>query len=322
MEGAAPFESWLAEVGFAPERTVVLTGDVSTRRYLRLVLTGGRTAILALYPVAIRGTCQRFLATTRLLEGIAVRVPAILAAEVRQGWMVLEDLGPRTLFDLADRPWAELVPYFEEAAAVACRIAGLSARAVAHLNPPLDAARLAAELDQTWESFLAPRRLIGDRPLARALGSALRTLCQRLGEVPPVPCHRDFMARNLVPLPEGGLAILDHQDLRLGPPAYDLASLLNDSLFPPPEVEERILAAALPAAGGRAAYRRAVVQRALKAIGTFATFAQRGHERHLPLIPPTLARALAHLPHLPETADLAADLGDLWRPVAAASLVD
>ena len=39
--------------------------------------------------------------------------------------------------------------------------------------------------------------------------------------------------------------MLDHQDLRLGPPRYDLASLLNDSLFPPPELEARLVRAAL-----------------------------------------------------------------------------
>ena len=40
--------------------------------------------------------------------------------------------------------------------------------------------------------------------------------------------------------------MLDHQDLRLGPPFYDLASLLNDTLFPPPDAEEALLAAAAP----------------------------------------------------------------------------
>ena len=62
-----------------------------------------------------------------------------------------------------------------------------------------------------------------------------------------MPCHRDFMVRNLMPLRgRRGLVVLDHQDLRLGPPLYDLASLLNDTLFPPPEAEEALLAAAAP----------------------------------------------------------------------------
>nr|HPK65586.1 phosphotransferase [Thermoanaerobaculia bacterium] len=54
-------------------------------------------------------------------------------------------------------------------------------------------------------------------------------------------CHRDYMVRNLLPVGDGEVAavgVIDHQDLRLGPPWYDLASLCNDSLFPPPELVE------------------------------------------------------------------------------------
>src|SRR4029077_1128026 len=93
---------------------------------------------------------------------------------------------------------------------------------------------LARELAQTWELFLEPHGLVADGALAASLRAALEALCAGLGDEPPVPCHRDFMVRNLMPRPEGGLVVLDHQDLRLGPPLYDLASLLNDTPFPPP----------------------------------------------------------------------------------------
>jgi aminoglycoside/choline kinase family phosphotransferase len=123
------------------------------------------------------------------------------------------------------------------------------------------------------------------------------------------------MVRNLMPLDgEGGIVVLDHQDLRLGPPAYDLASLLNDTLFPPPEIEEELLAAA-PGGADRVSYHRAAAQRTLKAIGTYTKFSLRGAHRHLPLIPPTLARGLHHLSRIPEGGPLAEDLGRVWRPV-------
>jgi aminoglycoside/choline kinase family phosphotransferase len=123
------------------------------------------------------------------------------------------------------------------------------------------------------------------------------------------------MVRNLVPLPERGLLVLDHQDLRLGPPAYDLASLLNDTLFPPPEIEEALLSAALPAGADRARYHRAAAQRTLKAVGTYTSFALRGADRHLPLVAPTLGRCLAHLARVPESAPLVPGLAEVWAPV-------
>jgi aminoglycoside/choline kinase family phosphotransferase len=134
-----------------------------------------------------------------------------------------------------------------------------------------------------------------------------------LGDDPLRPCHRDFMARNLMPLGGGRIAVIDFQDLRLGPPAYDTASLLNDSLFPAPAEEERFLAAALADGVSRDAYSRAVVQRTLKAAGTFARFAASGKTRHLPLIAPTLARAVPHLTRLPETAAPFLAVAGWWR---------
>ena len=310
--------AWLAACGFLPLQIHPLPGDVSPRRYYRLELAGGATAILAAYPPELLATCRRFVATTELLAGVGVRVPAVVAHACDRGWMVVEDLGGTTLYDLAGRPWAELAPFFRGAVEAIERIATLPPAAVAALSPPLDATLLRRELAQTWDELLVPRGLTGGPALTAVLGQALDVLCRELARPAPVPCHRDLMARNLVPLAGGAVGVLDHQDLRLGPPRYDLASLLNDSLFPPPEVEAAILEGVLRDAGDRLAYRRAAAQRTLKAAGTFAAFARRGSDRHLGLISPTLARARDHLSALPETAELGPELARIWRPVTGA----
>jgi hypothetical protein len=306
--------AWLHRHGLSPQAVEPLAGDVSPRRYRRLHLGSGRTAILALYPPEMRSACGRFLATTRLLTAAGVRVPAVLASRCRAGWTVVEDLGRETLYDRAGRPWAELQPFFFAAAQAAQAIAALPAAPVSRLSPPLDGALLRRELEQTWERYLAPRGLVGDAGTATRLRRALDALCANLAAEAPRPCHRDLMARNLVPRPRG-VGVLDHQDLRLGPPLYDLASLLNDSLFPPPEGEEALLAAFC--AGPRASYHRAAAQRTLKAVGTYAAFAARGVDRHLPLIGPTLERSIGHLERLPETAQAVALLVERWRQAAA-----
>lgn len=305
-------EEWLARLGH-PARTIEpLTGDVSPRRYFRVLTEDGKVAILATYPEEVRGTCQRFLRTTALLEGVDVRVPRVLATECDRGWMLVEDLGSQTLADYRDRPWSELSRWFEQALSWLQRIASLPAAEVAEVNPALDGELMRRELRQTWDLFLAPRGLTGGPALTAALQAALDTVCERLAAEPPAPCHRDYMSRNLMPVDEpAGLAVLDHQDLRLGPPAYDLASLLNDTLFPPPEVEEALLAAS---GADRIRYHRAAAQRTLKAVGTYTSFSLRGAHRHLPLIPPTLSRCLEHLSRIPEGAPLAEELGEVWAP--------
>src|SRR5579864_1615808 len=210
---------WLAGAGFDLREVHPLAGDVSPRRYERLTAGDGTTAILA---------------------GAGVPVPRVLAADCERGWMLLQDLGEHTLAELGSCPWRELAAYFEQAAALAARIAALPLDVVRDLNPPLDRALMRRELAQTRELFLEPQGLLP--PVERTpLDTALADLCDELAADPPVPCHRDYMARNLVPEGADGVAVLDHQDLRLGPPAYDLASLLNDTLFPPRGLERRLV---------------------------------------------------------------------------------
>jgi aminoglycoside/choline kinase family phosphotransferase len=125
------------------------------------------------------------------------------------------------------------------------------------------------------------------------------------------------MARNLMLGPEGDLTVIDHQDLRLGPPWYDLASLLNDSLYATPKIERAMLDRARVARPGREAYHRAAAQRTLKITGTFAAFARRGFERHSRLIDPSLRAARRHLLRLPETAPVMRDLAPDWERILA-----
>ena len=305
--------AWLAGAGFDLREAHPLAGDVSPRRYERLTAKDGTTAILALYPADHRATCGRFGRSTAILAGADVPVPRVLAADCERGWMLLQDLGERTLAELRERPWRELAAYFERAAALAARIAALPRDVVRDLNPPLDAALMRRELTQTRQLFLEAQRPL---PVQRtSLDTALEDLCAELAADPPVPCHRDYMARNLVPDGAGGVAVLDHQDLRLGPPAYDLASLLNDTLFPPRRLERRLVDAAFPTAAGRLRYHRAAAQRTLKAVGTYAVFARRGSARHLPLIAPTLRRFLRHFASVPEGASLAPGLERAWGRV-------
>lgn len=282
-----------------------MTGDVSQRRYLRLTLEGGAgSAVLALYPPALLTAARRYRLATALFEGVGLRVPAILATDPLGRWIVTEDLGPANVFDLRDQPFDALEHFFFAAVAALPRIAGIDQGLVAGLNPPLDAALLGRELALTRRAFFEPRGLA----LGAEVETALARLCARLGGEPRVPCHRDFGVRNLLPLGDG-VGIVDHQDLRLGPPAYDLASLLNDSLFPSAELEERLLQAA--GIVDREVYHRTAAQRTLKAVGTYAMFSDRS-PRYLPLIAPTLQRALVHLARTPETTALAPELAERW----------
>lgn len=313
-------EVWLASEGCDSSALEPLPGDVSPRRYARVPDGHGGSAIVAAYPSDILPVLDRFVATTTLLAGAGVRVPRILAVEAARGWVLQEDLGRQTLYDWHERSWSELAPWLDAAARTVATIATLPLTAVSALgSPPLDTALLVRELDVTFDVLLIPRRLV-EPAEESAVRAVLATLCEELGAGAPVACHRDFMARNLVPLAGGEVGVLDHQDLRLGPRGYDLASLANDSLFVPAAIAARWLDHPLATAEDRLDYHRAAAQRGLKAAGTFARFAQRGVPRHLPLVRPTLLRALEHLAETPEGGPLAAELAPRWERLLAAGL--
>ena len=113
----------------------------------------------------------------------------------------------------------------------------------------------------------------------------------------------DYHADNLLWLPaRAGLArvgLLDFQDARLGPSAYDLASLLEDArrdVAPglARAMVERYLAARpeLDADAFRAAYALLAAQRNAKILGLFARLAQRDGKPHYLELQP---RVRAHL---------------------------
>jgi aminoglycoside/choline kinase family phosphotransferase len=305
---------WLDGLGMKVHRCEPLRGDVSARRYFRVALareSADFTAIVAYYPEAVRESLDRFSRSTALLKAVDVSTPRILATAAADGLMLLEDLGTQTLYDHRRLSWDGLRPFLEQARSIIDRIHGLDPKVVAELNPPLNGDALRRELDQTWELFLLPEGLCGNGGERRRLADLLDDLCAHLDRTPSRPSHRDFMARNLLPLESGPeLAVIDHQDLRLAPAAYDAASLLNDSLYPPDELSLSLL-------GDLEAidYHRCAAQRTLKIIGTFVKFARAGSDRYLPLVPVTLRRCIGHLRALPEADSLSAEVARWWEPV-------
>lgn len=290
------------ELGWQPS-VEDLPGDLSPRRYRRLAGSGH---LLATHPAGDLDSLRRFVRTTTLLEHAGVRVPGIRSVDVDRGWLLVEDLGRSTVFEAAPAA-AALGRHMLRAAAAATRINALDLGAETTLLAPLGAEALMAELDKTITAGLLP---IGYLPEHRAHGfrDALEGLCRRIGR-DMVPAHRDFMIRNLVPLGDAEVGVLDHQDLRPAPAGYDLASLLVDSVVLEPEARTR-LEESLIGPEQRPQWAGVAAQRCLKILGTFLGFAARGVPRHLPLCPPAFAQLARLGPEVPEL--------EAWSPTFAA----
>ena len=301
--GFEALRQWLRATGVGPAdgRIRRLVGDVSRRRYLRLEDPDSRSSlVLAIYPEDMSDAYQRFEATTALLQEAAIPVPRIHARDDGLRFMALDDAGARSLYGepVGARETERL---YRQVVEMLPRLQTIDRSAVERINPPLDRTLLQRELDQTWELFFGPA--LSDRPsLQRRLQQSLDRVLHVLESAAPIVCHRDLMARNLQ-IADGVVVVLDHQDLRMGPPGYDLASLLHDSLRLSPRQRRLLEQGATrqvagsqrqpddlgsetgPDGGAAACYWPCVVQRTAKIVGTFCSFALRGGRRHLPLIP-------------------------------------
>ena len=300
--------------------------DAGFRSYWR-VATGDGTRIVMDSPPALEDV-RPWLRMRDLLESGGVRVPRVLARDVQEGFLMLEDLGTETLLQVIDAGNADAL--FDAALAQLLR---LQAIAPPGDLPAYDEALLAREL-RLFDEWFCGRHLglALDCADQEALDAAYRVLVDSALAQPQVLVHRDFMPRNLMPLPAGadGPAVLDFQDAVRGPIAYDAVSLFKDAFLSWPEARveawleryhARAAGAGLPLPPA-ARFRRDAdligVQRHLKVIGIFARLHHRdGKPRYLADAPRFFAYLDAVLPRHPELAGLQRVLERTVKPAIA-----
>lgn len=253
----------------------LLAGDVGQRRYVRLRTWADATVVLVLYPEPASPAQERWRRIGEALGREGLRVPALLDDDPASGTALVEDLGDRDLAaEIREADPGERGRLIEEAEELLAPLRAMS-REAALLNPPFDTAFFVAELAHTrrWalESDgargLSPERSAAWEELAASLAREAADASRAGG---PVPTHRDFHANNLMRTPEGALALIDFQDLRLGHPDYDPVSLRFER------------AGALVPSSGDDRSEAVLLQRAWKVLGTFEKMLALGREVYRP----------------------------------------
>ncbi len=284
---------FLAGHGFGGARRLPLAGDASVRRYARII-GGPRPAVLMDVPPATLGVCP-FLEVAAWLRRQGLSAPEVLATNAEAGLVLLEDLGDDLFTRMVADPGRELLLY-ESAVDLLARLH--QARLDLALPPYDDAwlVREAALLVEWYAPELDAAAATDYLAIWRELLPAARVGADGFVYV-------DYHADNLLWLPaRTGLArvgLLDFQDARLGPSAYDLVSLLEDARR---DVDPSLARAMvqrylnarpeLNADAFRAAYALLGAQRNAKILGLFSRLARRDRKpRYLDLLP----RVRAHL---------------------------
>jgi len=239
-----------------------LAGDIGARRYFRRTTPGKASVLVVLYPEPASTAQANWAAIGAALTAASLRVPVLLDDAPDLGAALVEDLGDHDLaaqieaVPAEDRP--QLLDEAEDLLLAVRRIDPGAARR----NPAFDSEFFFRELahTRTWAFEKGGAAPMPPGPAAewdRLAAALARAAADPAATGDPVPTHRDFHANNVMRAPDGRLALIDFQDLRLGPPDYDPVSLRFE------RAGERVRSDA-------AAYAEAVlVQRAWKVLGTF-----------------------------------------------------
>ncbi|GAB3377714.1 aminoglycoside phosphotransferase family protein [Lysobacter fragariae] len=297
--------------------------DAGFRSYWRGMTAGGSRIVMDSPPD--KEDVKPWLRVRAQLEAGGVRVPHVLAQDVEEGFLLLEDLGADTYLHVIGEHNADAL--FDAAIDQLLKIQAVPCPPD---FPAYDEALLSREL-----------RLFDDWYLGHHLGLSLdcgdveklelvyRRLIDTALAQPRVFVHRDFMPRNLMPAADGP-AVLDFQDAVLGPIAYDALSLFKDAFLSWPEARvdgwlnryhERAKAAGLPVPD-LARFRRDAdwigVQRHLKVIGIFARLWHRdGKAKYLADVPRFFAYLDEVLPRYTEFAPLVDIIEERVKPALA-----
>jgi tRNA threonylcarbamoyl adenosine modification protein YjeE len=330
---ARAVEILMEQAGWARARRVSMYGDASTRAYERLTAASGETAILMMSPPRPSGPTLRFgksyaeiarlspdirafLAIGEGLRGLGYSTPRVLAHSVPDGLALIEDFGADTVAE-------NELPNPSRYAEATALLADLHARELPNELPvdggayplpvyDIDAMSIEVELALDWYAPAIARGAPSSGARIQFIGLWREALAPILAE-PTTWTLRDFHSPNLHWLADREglkrLGLIDYQDAVLGPPAYDVASLLQDArLEVSSDLELRLLAHYARRRGSRdpsfdptafaAAYSVMGAQRATKILGIFTRLDRRDGKpqylKHLPRIERTLAKNLSH----------------------------
>jgi len=313
----ADLTRWVFEdLGFAGSRIEPASADASFRRYFRVTRDADTYIVMDAPPD--KEDTGPFVKVARILAGIDLNVPLILARDLERGFLLLSDLGSRQYLDelavqsAADQLYADALKSLRKMQTADLELSrGL---------PPYDRTLLSREMELMPEWFLRRHLRVTLKAEERVMLDRLfESLVRSAAAQPAVFVHRDYHSRNLLFSAENNPGILDFQDAVWGPITYDLASLLKDCYiaWPPQRVRawaldyrQQLLEAGVSLPANAAEFMRWFdlmgLQRHIKVLGIFSRLYYRdGKPQYLKDLPRVLQYAKDAAAAYAETAHFA-----------------
>ena len=166
--------------------------------------------------------CHSFVLVTDLIRGVGVNAPDIIAIDIQQGFLLLDDLGNDSYLDHLAEDTADGL-YIDAIEAL------IKMQTIDGILPAYDENLLQTEMNlfETW--YLNHHLGIQlNEKQKTSLDSIFTLLIDNAKKQPQVFVHRDYHSRNLMITNENNPGVIDYQDAVIGPITYDLVSLFKD----------------------------------------------------------------------------------------------
>jgi len=217
--------TWLiGELASANLTLTELDGDASFRRYYRIRL--GHETYVAMYSPPDKIPLAPFVAVANAYHEAGLYVPTIHAMNLQHGFLLLEDIGEKSLAVVTEARDSEVNAYYERCIAQLPAVASVRGTALGPL-PVFDKAFMMNELERTHTWLLKDYFNCDESMLARAQ-DWFESICARVDSMTKVGVHRDYHSRNIF-FHNEQVVLIDFQDAVLAPWPYDLVSLIEDS---------------------------------------------------------------------------------------------
>ena len=221
-----------------PFKIEEFSGDGSIRRFFRVTDEDYRCLIVILPPPRDPAGIKEARAAHRIglhLAQVGAPVPIIYDYVEESGILLCEDLGTCRLYEVVEASQGNDFPFpFEIYKQTVCRLAHMQVSGAKNFDhswcwdTPIYDRTLMLERESGYFLQALCIDYLGLRPDKSLLASEFEKLADRAGAAPNTFfLHRDFQCRNIM-VQDGLPRFIDFQGGRLGPLAYDLASLLMD----------------------------------------------------------------------------------------------
>ncbi len=217
-------QTWISTVLQSDQAEInFLAGDASFRRYARITLNNKTFMLMDAPPE--KEDCVPFVTIDEFFDQNGVRVPHIIAKDLDNGFLLLEDFGDVVLSTLLNDETVDA--HYAQSFKQLVQLQSINGEGQL---PAYSYEKLISEMELLTDWLLPSLDIQPSKEESALIKRTFAILANAAVAQPQVIVHRDFHSRNLMQIAgETEQGVIDFQDAVIGADTYDLISITRDA---------------------------------------------------------------------------------------------